>query len=246
MSTDYDWYRFLSTRPDLDEANFWKPSGGQSFKALRRGEPLIFKLKAAHRHAIVGFGLFTLFQHMSVYDAWHLFGDATGAPGMDAVVERVGKYVHRGEMQRPSRSHTIGCILLASPIFFEKPLWIRAPADWKNQIVAGKTYSLDHGEGRRIWQECLARAAAIPLPESASENLGRIQEVTTRGQGYYVEPRLGQGLFRLSVTQHLAFDAASPPKLGPVHTTPEPAVAVENGVYQGVRSEVWPGHSSDE
>ncbi len=198
-NTDFDWYTYLAGRADLEEANFWKPSGGQSFKALQRGEPLIFKLKARHGHAVVGFGLFALFRHLTVYDAWHLFGDANGAPDMERVVQRVGKYAHGEDGGRPGRHHTIGCILLASPIFFDRPLWIRGPADWKNQIVSGKTYDLTRGEGRRIWQECLARAAMLPLPTVASENLGRIQERATRGEGYLVQPRLGQGLFRASV-----------------------------------------------
>ena len=27
-NTDLEWYRFLAGRPDLDEVNFWRPSGG--------------------------------------------------------------------------------------------------------------------------------------------------------------------------------------------------------------------------
>jgi len=194
-NTDYDWYTYLASRDNLEEANFWKPAGNQYFKALQRGEPLIFKLKAAHGHAIVGFGLFALFKQLTVFDAWQMFGDANGAADMDRVVERVGKYVRN----RPGRHHSIGCILLASPIFFDRPLWVRGPDDWKNQIVSGKTYDLSRGEGRRIWTECLERAAMMPLPTVASENLGRTRENTTRGTGYFVQPRLGQGLFRATV-----------------------------------------------
>ena len=35
--TDGGWYRFLSRRPDLEEVNFWQPSGSTVFKALNRG-----------------------------------------------------------------------------------------------------------------------------------------------------------------------------------------------------------------
>ena len=197
--TDYEWYSYLSGKADLEEANFWKPSGNQTFKVLQRGEPLIFKLKANHGHAIVGFGLFALFKQLTVYDAWHLFGDANGAPDMERVVQRVGRYAQSADGGRPGRHHVIGCVLLASPIFFDRPLWVRGPADWKDQIVSGKTYDLTHGEGRRIWNECMERAAMMPLPSVASDNLGRIHESARHGEGYLVHPRLGQGLFRASV-----------------------------------------------
>jgi hypothetical protein len=32
-NTDYEWYRFLSGRPDLDEVNFWRPGGEQESSA---------------------------------------------------------------------------------------------------------------------------------------------------------------------------------------------------------------------
>jgi hypothetical protein len=55
-NTDFEWYRFLSGRPDLDELNFWRPSGA-AFKVLAPGEPLLFRLKAPY-HAIAGLGFF--------------------------------------------------------------------------------------------------------------------------------------------------------------------------------------------
>ena len=41
--TDYDWYDFLRVQPDLDEVNFWRPSG--KGMALAPGTPFLFKLK---------------------------------------------------------------------------------------------------------------------------------------------------------------------------------------------------------
>jgi len=29
--TDNDWYRFLRSRPELDEVNFWQPGGPYPF-----------------------------------------------------------------------------------------------------------------------------------------------------------------------------------------------------------------------
>jgi len=38
--TDNDWYRFLSQLPNIDEVNFWQPSGKQPFDRLKPGERL--------------------------------------------------------------------------------------------------------------------------------------------------------------------------------------------------------------
>src|SRR5436190_1476722 len=38
--TDRDWYRFLLARPELDEVNFWQPSGGRDLDEPTRRELL--------------------------------------------------------------------------------------------------------------------------------------------------------------------------------------------------------------
>jgi len=195
-NTDYDWYRYLSERGDLDEVNFWRPSGGTTFKVLRRGEPFIFKLKAMYGHAIVGFGLFALFKPLTIFDAWQLFGPANGAGSIHDVVSRVHKYTK----SLSEANHVIGCVLVATPIFFPKELWIKSPSDWARNIVSGKSYDLTRGEGRRIWQECLDRTQYLTLPEPARENVTMVAEGTSSSEGYLVKPRIGQGLFRLTVT----------------------------------------------
>jgi hypothetical protein len=42
--TDFGWYEFLSSRPDLEEVNFWTPSAHWSFKA-EAGSPFFFKIR---------------------------------------------------------------------------------------------------------------------------------------------------------------------------------------------------------
>lgn len=51
--TDNDWFQMLRRRLELDEINFWAPSGA-SFRALQLGELFLFKLHAP-RNFIVGF-----------------------------------------------------------------------------------------------------------------------------------------------------------------------------------------------
>lgn len=74
-STDSKWFEFLSSQADVDEVNFWmpKPWGGR-FGVLRRGEPLLFKLKAPH-NAIAGGGFFEHYTDLPISRAWDSFGD---------------------------------------------------------------------------------------------------------------------------------------------------------------------------
>lgn len=199
-NTDFEWYRFLQAQEQSEEINFWRPMSGRAFRALRPGEPMFFKLKAAHDHAIVGFGLFVLFKSLPVIDAWELFGRGNGAPSLETMLQRVRKYTSRIGSIRAGHMHRIGCILLATPVFFPKELWIRRPGDWHPNIVQGKGYDLQRGEGRRIWNECIERAQLIDLPDITNQNIDVVRDGARRSDGYLVTPRFGQGLFRLSVT----------------------------------------------
>jgi hypothetical protein len=81
--TDPDWYAFLSTQPRVDEVNFWRPHGGNAFRALRLGEPFFFKLRAPDK-AIVGFGFFERFESLPAWLAWDCFGSMNGAHDLRA------------------------------------------------------------------------------------------------------------------------------------------------------------------
>lgn len=223
-NTDYEWYSFLLKKERLEEVNFWRPMGGSPFRALRRGEPLIFKLKSAHGHAIVGFGLFVLFRSLSILDAWQFFGTGNGAESLDSVVARVRKYTERSKGYRAGLSHEIGCVLLATPIFFPRDIWIRQPADWHPNIVQGKGYDLTRGEGRRIWNECIERASLVDLPDITRQNIDTVRDSSWQSGGYLVKPRYGQGLFRLSVADAYGKCAVSRehslPALDAAHVVP--------------------------
>jgi putative restriction endonuclease len=58
--TDRDWFDFLRSRPQLDEVNFWQPSGNRQFRALNPDELFLFKLHAPY-NSIVGGGFFAYF-----------------------------------------------------------------------------------------------------------------------------------------------------------------------------------------
>ena len=213
-NTDYDWYCHLSglaaQHGGLDEVNFWRPSGKQVVGYLSFGDPFVFKLKKVHGHAVVGFGLWVAFARLPVQEAWDTFAEKNGAPTLEAVWRRVAQYV-KGLPLVPYRPHhPIGCDLLASPIFFPEDAWIRGPADWSDNTVTGRGYDLTRGEGYRIWQACLERAAVLSphLPtigdlaeRSQPSPFGNTDPALRYGAEQTIRPRLGQGTFRYAV-QH--------------------------------------------
>ena len=195
--TDYDWLRFLASRPRIDEVNFWQPSGGVEFKALQPGEPFVFKLHSP-RNFIVGGGFFAHWSQLPVSLAWDAFGEKNGAASLQEMRFRLAKY--RNVAEDPRTDYTVGCILLEQPFFLEEADWIPAPADWSRNIVRGKGYDARSGEGRRVWQQLEAAvglAALSAIPASPYQP----QRVAERfGGPTVVYPRLGQGTFRVLVT----------------------------------------------
>lgn len=195
-TTDRAWFDFLSRQPDVDELNFWqpKPWGGR-FGVLRRGEPLLFKLKSPY-NAIAGGGFFEYYADLPMSLAWDAFGIKNGAPSLDAVRQRIVRL--RGGRIEWHDDFTIGCIILAEPFFWPEELWIPQPADFSANVVRGKGYDLRAGIGARLWDEVVVRlqAAAPDEPEQSERVI----------PGGYADPtltrrRVGQGTFQVAVTE---------------------------------------------
>jgi putative restriction endonuclease len=196
--TDYEWFRFLSARPDLDEVNFWKPGGKGGFGALEPGEIFLFKLHSP-RNFIVGGGYFAHFAPpLPATLAWESFGDKNGAASFDEMLRRIAKY--RKEPFDPMGDPLIGCILLEQPFFFPKERWIPAPRDWQSEIVQGKGYDLTSGVGREIWQRLQPRLATLGAPVIEEGAVIREAPGLAYGEPALRRPRLGQGTFRVLVT----------------------------------------------
>jgi putative restriction endonuclease len=88
--------------------------------------------------------------------------------------------------------------MVGQPVFFAERDWVEQPRNWRPNIVSGAGYDLSEGEGRRIWEECQARAvgnAPLPLAASVAEPPG-----PRYGEAQLIRPRLGQGTFRVAVT----------------------------------------------
>jgi putative restriction endonuclease len=195
--TDYDWYGFLSARPGIDEVNFWQPSGGREFKALQPGDLFLFKLHSP-RNFIVGGGVFAHWSSLPVSLAWEAFGEKNGVASLEQMRTRLAKYRH--EVEDPRVDHLVGCILLEQPFFLRGSEWIPAPEDWKPNIVQGKGYDSAKEEGHRVWQQLTAIMASTHVGE-VSEWPHEPAEMSERyGKPMIVTPRLGQGSFRVVVT----------------------------------------------
>lgn len=188
--TDGDWYRFLSARPDLDEVNFWTPSAGQPFRALKPGELFLFKLRYPE-NAIVGGGHFVHYSAALSRLAWDAFGEKNGAPTYDALRARLLRLRH-GEAAIKD-DWPIGCILLQEPFFFDRDRWIPAPSDFKKPTQKGKTYDLTTDTGRELFAAVQERLQETHMPSYADSN-------AMFGDPVLVKQRLGQGTFRLLIT----------------------------------------------
>jgi putative restriction endonuclease len=193
-NTDFDWYSYLKQQTDLEEVNFWQPSGGTQFRAVPIGAPFFFKLKRPH-YAIAGFGFLAHTSILPAWFAWDSFGGANGAQDFDTMRRRIEKY-RKPERIDPHGQYQIGCLLVTQPVFFDEWEWIAQPKDWSREIVQGKTYDLTLGEGRRVWDECRQRIAARAVNVEGARALSAARY----GDPVFVRPRLGQGTFRVEVT----------------------------------------------
>jgi putative restriction endonuclease len=191
--TDEEWFELLASRPGLEEANFWQPSGSRGFKALQPGEPFLFKLHSPNNF-IVGGGFFAHSTLLPVSLAWESFGSANGATTLIEMRARVEKY--RRVPSNPVDDYTIGCILLEQPFFFSREDWIPVPDDWKANIVQGRGYDLTTEPGKSLWLQVQARLAEQSMPA----RLPMVAEPVQFGAPVLVRPRLGQGSFRVLVT----------------------------------------------
>ena len=189
--TDREWFDFLRAIPGLEECNFWQPSGKAGFQALQPGELFLFKLHSPDNF-IVGGGVFAHATTLPASLAWEAFGSANGALSLQAMRVRIAKY--RRETADTRTDYPIGCRILEQPFFFPRDDWIPAPKSWRRQTQVGKTYSTGDEEGLRLWEDVQDRLHGTTRLTGLGEAARRYGEPTL------IKPRLGQGTFRVAVT----------------------------------------------
>lgn len=201
-NTDLDWFDYLAALPDLDEVNFWQPSGSTSFAAIQPGELFLFKLKSP-RNAIGGFGVLSQSSNLPVSLAWEAFGTKNGARSLSEMRQRIGRY--RRDADRIA-DYTIGCRIVVQPVFFPESLWIEQPESWAKSIVVGKVFDTGTQEGLRLWERLIEASEAArdlqapPVVGVAEQRLAYTTAGPRYGGPQLVRPRLGQGAFRVAVT----------------------------------------------
>ncbi len=186
--TDGRWFDLLRRKPELQEVNHWAPNP-RGFKALGPGEMFLFKLRR-QGDLIVGGGVFAYANVLPCSLAWEAFGEANGAITAGEMRKRIAGL--RRVDSHGRHDFEIGCRILTQPFFFPESDWFSAP-NWKSNIMTYKTYSTENADGLQLWeavQERLNRANAPDLTEVADRF----------GSPQLIRPRLGQGAFRVLVT----------------------------------------------
>lgn len=185
--TDRVWFERLRAQVP-DEVNFWQPSSRPVAGFLEPGIPFLFKLHAPDNF-IVGGGFFVRFSALPARLAWEAFGEKNGVEDYDTLRRRIEKY--RGEVRGDPE---IGCNILNGPFFFDEADWIPVPESWAPNIVRGRTFDTADNDGMHLWDGVAERLGRMP----ASGNV--MDEPARYGAEYLAHARLGQGAFRVLVT----------------------------------------------
>ena len=185
--TDKAWYEHVRARAP-DEVNFWQPSSRRLATFLEPGVPFLFKLHAPDNF-IVGGGFFVRFSALPARLAWEAFREKNGVDDYQSLRQRIEQY--RGAIKGDPE---IGCNILNKPFFFDSNDWIPVPASWAPNIVRGRTFDTGANEDLTLWNRVAdrLRERAVPALEAT--------EAQRYGADYLTHARLGQGAFRVLVT----------------------------------------------
>ncbi len=105
---------------------------------------------------------------------------------------RIARY--RRTDSRDLTDFPIGCRILTQPFFLDEYNWLPVPTSFSPNIVTFKTYSLDDPDGRHLW-EAVQKGMGYSSPQGLADS-----DVPRYGEPIAVKPRLGQGAFRVLVT----------------------------------------------
>jgi putative restriction endonuclease len=184
--TDKNWFELLSAA-NPEEVNFWQPSGSTNFKALHQGELFLFKLHAPNNF-IVGGGVFSHASNAPLSMVWEAFGANNGVVSLEDMRSRIAGYRREPALLNPRIDPIIGCRILTRPFFWPREQWLPVPASFALNTVVGKGYSTETQDGQYLWDAIAERSATFVLDGDRF------------GTPTLIRPRLGQGAFRMAVT----------------------------------------------
>jgi putative restriction endonuclease len=186
--TDNRWFNF-QRRTAPDEVNFWQPRGRVSFRVLQPGSLFLFKLKRPQNH-IAGGAFFVSATSLPLSLAWESFGIKNGAASFsefDAMIRSLSR--------SKDRDPEVGCTVLTQPFFWPENSWLPDPPGFAGNIVRGRYYDTESTDGAALWSQVRERLQLGSVDHQVSDsNLARY------GSPIEVRPRLGQGAFRVLVT----------------------------------------------
>jgi putative restriction endonuclease len=196
-TTDFRWFQFLSER-SFDEVNFWQPSTKPPFVNAEQGMPFLFKLKRPHNH-IGGGGFFVRHSAIPLSLAWEIFGEQNGAASLTELRALLGPLAsHHVSLQE------IGCQVIANPFFLEAGEWFPDPPGWAPNIVRGKMYDTSYRDGEAIWSYIgkwfSGSRTGMEEAEGTRLEIGVGEDRRRYASETLVRPRIGQGAFRLALT----------------------------------------------
>src|SRR5262249_12989901 len=122
------------------------------------------------------------------------FGPSNGAGSYGALQAAIAR-LRPNDSVGPATN--IGCRILVQPVFLPEYLWRTLPPTWSPNIMGGKRFSTDDADGLALWND-LHDAAGHWQGAGASG----LTDVGARfGNPTLITPRLGQGAFRIAVTE---------------------------------------------
>jgi len=191
--TDRDWYRFLSNEPGIDEVNFWRPGGKQSFRQLKPGDLFLFRLGKPD-NAIAGGGIYTHFSFAPVSRVWDAFQRKNGAADYETFQRLIARYKKLDSAPDQSDNAIIGCIVLTAPFFLPRNRWIPIPSEYEVNSPQGQRFD-DSSKVGAMLIDGVRDALRVPgLSQVFEFNPGEV-----RFGESIVKRRLGQGGFALVV-----------------------------------------------
>jgi putative restriction endonuclease len=127
--------------------------------------------------------------------AWHAFGEKNGVPDFPTFRRRILEHRSADELNQQ-----IGCTILTQPFFFARDAWIPVPPDWSGNIVSGKSCNTAEAAGQSLWPQVQERLGQSALPTPSGFETTAEEERDRYGDPRLVRARLGQGAFRVLVT----------------------------------------------
>jgi putative restriction endonuclease len=91
----------------------------------------------------------------------------------------------------------IDCIALMSPFFLPQNQWLDLPPDYHRNATMGRSYDTDTVTGRTLYESVMA---VLPKAPSGTRETQAIPVSLMYGEPAFVKRRIGQGGFRILVT----------------------------------------------